>query len=73
MATEKRREFHRVKTKTIYAFSCKRFFIPFPLPLTKSALRITAVKSLEKIDCLSIASFEFFLDFQGHLADFSQA
>jgi hypothetical protein len=43
------------------------------MPLTKLALRITAVKSLEKIDCLSVASFEFFLDFQGYLADFSQA
>jgi hypothetical protein len=47
--------------------------LKFFWPLTKSALRITAVKSLEKIDCLSVASFEFFLDFQGYLADFSQA
>ncbi len=29
----------------------------------KSALRMTAVKYLEKIDGLSVASFEFFLDF----------
>ncbi|WP_320047518.1 hypothetical protein [uncultured Ilyobacter sp.] len=73
MATEdaeKKREFHRIKSKTINVF-LREVFIPFPLPLTKSALRITAVKSLEKIDCLSVASFEFFLDFQGYLADFS--
>jgi hypothetical protein len=68
------REIRRVKTETIDTLFCERgFFIPFLLPLTKSALRITVVKSLEKIDCLSVASFEFFLDFQGYLADFSQA
>ncbi|WP_320046172.1 hypothetical protein [uncultured Ilyobacter sp.] len=69
--TEKKREFHRVEPKSIYTFFFEWFFISFPLPLIKSALRITAVKSLEKIDCLSAASFEFFLDFQGYLADFS--
>ncbi|WP_320047724.1 hypothetical protein [uncultured Ilyobacter sp.] len=43
MATEdaeKKNESHRVRTKTIYAFFCESFFIPFPLPLTKSVLRI---------------------------------
>jgi hypothetical protein len=39
--------------------------------LIKSALRMTEVKSLEKLDCLNEVSFEFFLDFQGYLADFS--
>jgi hypothetical protein len=34
---------------------------------------MTEVKSLVKINCLSEASFDFFLDFQGHLAYFSQA
>jgi hypothetical protein len=48
-------------------------FYFLPLPLTKSALRMTEVKSLDKFDCLSVASFEFILDFQGYLADFSQA
>ncbi|WP_320047434.1 hypothetical protein [uncultured Ilyobacter sp.] len=38
--TEKKREFHRVKIKTINPFFCESFFIPFPLPLIKSALRI---------------------------------
>ncbi len=70
---EKKREFYRVKTKLYMRSFAKGFFIPFLLPLTKSALRINAAKSLEKIDCLSVASFEFFLDFQGYLADFSQA
>ncbi|WP_320048140.1 hypothetical protein [uncultured Ilyobacter sp.] len=37
---DKKREFHRIKSKTINVFFCERFFIPFPLPLTKSALRI---------------------------------
>jgi len=33
----------------------RNIFIPFPLPLTKSALRITEVKSLEKNNCLRAA------------------
>ncbi|WP_320045802.1 hypothetical protein [uncultured Ilyobacter sp.] len=53
---EKKREFHRVKTKTINGFFCERFSIPFSSPLTKSALRMTEVESLDKFDCLSVAS-----------------
>ncbi|WP_320047992.1 hypothetical protein [uncultured Ilyobacter sp.] len=66
-------EFHRVEPKSIYTFFFEWFFISFHLPLIKSALRMTEVESLDKFDCLSVASFEFILDFRGHLADFSQA
>ncbi|WP_320046291.1 hypothetical protein [uncultured Ilyobacter sp.] len=54
--TEKKREFHRVEPKSIYTFFFEWFFISFHLPLIKSALRMTEVESLDKFDCLSVAS-----------------
>ncbi|WP_320047195.1 hypothetical protein [uncultured Ilyobacter sp.] len=53
---EKKQEFYRVKTKLYMRSFARGFFIPFPLPLIKSALRMTEVESLDKFDCLSRAS-----------------
>ncbi|WP_320046274.1 hypothetical protein [uncultured Ilyobacter sp.] len=38
--TEKKIKFHRVEAKTINAFFCERFFIPFPVLSIKSKLRM---------------------------------